>query len=126
MRSYIPALLACLALTACSGPAASDSDGVNLQRTMKAMGQEWRGLNRSGDTEQQVAHLNELRQQAEQARQGMVRRGEQSQYESGMAEFIEALDAALEALQGEDIAGLADHLQRLDDLRKQHHRSFKP
>ncbi|MBY5991363.1 cytochrome b562 [Ferrimonas balearica] len=127
MRVYALVLASALGLAGCfGGTPAADSGVVDLQRTMKAMGQEWKGLNRSEEPESQAEHLAQLHTLAADAGQAMVRRGEQNAYEAGMGEFLEAIEQAQAALSDGDQVRFLALLEELDGLRKQHHCSFKP
>lgn len=127
MRIQALLLSATLGLGGCFGAPESAPEGaIDLQRTMKAMGREWKAINGSEDPAVVANHLATLHQLASDASRAMVRKGAQPEYEAAMSEFLAAVTQVQASMAAGEVQDLTSQLEALDALRKQHHRSFKP
>ncbi|MBY6185274.1 hypothetical protein KUV89_01280 [Marinobacter hydrocarbonoclasticus] len=127
MRIQALLLTAALGLSGCFGASEPVNQGVvDLQRTMKAMGKEWKAINGSDDPAVIATHLANLHQLSSDASRAMVRKGAQPDYEAAMWEFLVMVEGIQATIAAGDADNLPAQIKALDDLRKTHHNAFKP
>lgn len=98
---------------------------VDVEKTMKNMGFEFKQAIESTDSVTLVTHLNELIRLTQQAQQGAFPADKAEQFQQGLTEVLTELENAQRAAVEGDLQQAQQHLRQIDSLRKHYHKLRK-
>lgn len=98
---------------------------VDVEKTMKNMGFEFKQAIESTDSATLVTHLNELIRLTQQAQQGAFPADKTEQFQQGLAEVLTELENAQRAAVDGNLQQAQQHLRQVDTLRKHYHKLRK-
>ncbi|MEO3678495.1 cytochrome b562 [Rheinheimera fenheensis] len=98
---------------------------VDVEKTMKNMGFEFKQAIESTDSATLVTHLNELIRLTQQAQQASFPADKADQFQQGLTEVLAELEKAQHAASEGDLQQAQQHLRQVDTLRKHYHKLRK-
>ncbi|MDX5406555.1 MAG: cytochrome b562 [Chromatiaceae bacterium] len=98
---------------------------VDVEKTMKNMGFEFKQAIDSSDSATLVTHLNELIRLTQQAQQGAFPADKAEQFQQGLTEVLAELEKAQQAAVEGNLQQARQHLRQVDSLRKDYHKLRK-
>ena len=98
---------------------------VDLEKTMKQMGFQYKLALEVQQTEQLVPLLEQLITLTEQAKQASFAPDKAEPFQQGLAQVLTELHSAKLAALSDDMAGAQQHLRQVNALRTQYHKQRK-
>ncbi|WP_040551868.1 cytochrome b562 [Rheinheimera nanhaiensis] len=98
---------------------------VDVEKTMKNMGFEFKQAIESSDRAQLVTHLNKLIRLTQQAQQASFPADKAGQFQQGLTEVLAELENAQQAAAEGNLQQAQQHLRQVDTLRKHYHKLRK-
>lgn len=98
---------------------------VDVEKTMKNMGFEFKQAIESSDSAKLAEHLNELIRLTQQAQQASFPADKAEQFQQGLTEVLAELEKAQHAANEGDLPQAQQHLRQVDTLRKHYHKLRK-
>ncbi len=114
-----------IGLCLCFCYAAFASAAVDLEKTMKDMGFQFKQAIETQHSQQLLPYLEHLIALTEQAQQANFADDKAEQFRHGLAQVLTELEFAKVAAQRDDVATAQQHLRQVEALRKQYHKQRK-
>lgn len=101
------------------------ASAVDLEKTMKDMGFQFKQAIQSETSQQLLPHLEQLITLTVQAKQASFPEDKAQQFQAGLTKVEAALVAAKDAATQDDFAAAQQHLRQVDALRQEYHKLRK-
>ena len=112
-------------LLAVSSQSLLAKEPVNLERTMKTMGFAHKQASDASTTAEALPFVEKLQKLVQQAKQAPLPSDKAEVYNEGLDKVLAELALAKAAVTADDLPKLKQHLQQIEQLKKQYHKERK-